>query len=89
MPDPSQLSDLSQITAAILVFDTQALLRGNIRAAQTKIYRKVPFASGDAHSAGRKRSEAPPDAEAFSPFCRLSERSQTRKGGSIAHNTLS
>jgi hypothetical protein len=36
----------------------------------------MPFASGDALSAGPKRSEAPPGAEAFSPFGRLSERSR-------------
>jgi hypothetical protein len=68
MPDPSQLSDLSQITATILIFDTQALLRGNIRAAQTKICRKVPFTSRDAHSAGRKRSEPPQVPKRFPRF---------------------
>jgi len=41
-----------------------------------EISREMPFASGDAHSAGRKGSEAAPGAEAFSPFGRLSERSQ-------------
>ena len=43
---------------------------------QEEISRKMPFASGDAHSAGRKRSEAPPGADVFSRFGRLSERSQ-------------
>jgi hypothetical protein len=38
-----------------------------------EIPREMPFASGDAHSARPKRSEARPGAEAFSLFGRLSE----------------
>ena len=47
------------------------------QAGAREISRKMPFASGDAHSAGSKGSEAPPGAEASAPFGRLSERSRS------------
>lgn len=47
----------------------------------SEFYRKVPFASKDAHSIGTMRSEASLDAEAFLRIGGLSEKSLPMKGG--------
>ena len=67
---------MRQIWPSKLDFDQRAKPSPPAPSPKVETSREMPFASGDAHSAARKRSEAPPDAEASSPFGRLSERSQ-------------